>query len=560
MLIHRLGFTILTILIATCCGCHEQPSNPDWVVINAKIWTGDRDRPSAEVLAVRNGRFTYVGNSEKEARRSTGKKARTLQANGARIVPGLTDAHVHLLGGGLQLSRLNLRDAPNRSAFIEAVAARAKKTPEGQWILGGRWTTESWPDPTQPTKRWIDPVTPNHPALLSRMDGHGALANSLALKRAGIDRHGPSDPTGGEIVRDPATNEPTGILRESAIELVRQHIPAPSVQMKDQALEAAMSEANRHGITCVHTMSDWSAFSVFDRARKSGRLTLRIRQYVNESDWNRFIDKAKKKRNDHWLSIIGFKQFMDGSLGSRTAYMAEPYADNPPDQPDRRGLLLEVMHTKDKLRRMCQAAVAAGFGTAIHAIGDQANHLVLNIYENLQTTSSTRHPCLRIEHAQHLLPEDIARFAKLGVVASMQPLHKADDARYAEQAIGPARCQTSYAFRSLLDAGAPLAFGSDWPVVSLNPFLGLHAATTGRTLDGAVFVPEQNITIEEALHAYTTGPAYAVGNHDHHGKIKTGYLADFVILDKDPFSIAPDAVKQIEASETYVSGRRVWPK
>lgn len=560
MLEQRACFVFLTFFIASCCGCRQFKSNADWVVTNAKIWTADPDRPFAEVLAVRSGRFTYVGDDEDEARRCVGGKAKHIDAKGARIIPGMIDAHLHLLNGGLQLSRLNLRNVPDRKAFVEEIARRARETPKGAWILGGRWSTESWPDPTQPTKEWIDPVTPHHPVLLSRMDGHGALANTAALKLAGIDRAGPPDPPGGEIVRDPAANEPTGILRESAIDLVRDHIPVPSTRRKDQALDAAMTEANRHGITCVHTMSDWSAFTVFDRARKADRLTLRIRQYVNESDWNQYINRAKRNRGDDRLRIVGFKQFMDGSLGSRTAYMAEPYADNPPDQPDRRGLLLEVMHTKGKLSQMCHAAVAAGLGTAIHAIGDQANHLVLNIYENLQTRSGSRRSCLRIEHAQHLLPGDIARFAELGVVASMQPLHKADDARYAELAIGPTRCRTSYAFRSLLDVGAPIAFGSDWPVVSLNPFLGMHAATTGRTLDGSVFVPEQNVTVEEALNAYTTGPAFASGDRDRLGKIKIGYHADFVILRKDPFSIVPDALKQIEVRQTYVGGRRVWPR
>ncbi len=597
-------FAYIGVLSATFSfGCTAPRHPADLIVTGATIWTGDPDQPSATALVVRDGRFVYVGN-DRDAARYAGARTHQIDANNASLIPGMIDAHLHLIGGGLQLARLNLRNVPDRAAFIDAVARRARATAGGRWIRGGRYSTESWPDPTQPNRSWIDPVTPDHPVLLSRMDGHGALANSVALRLAGIDRDGPPDPPGGEIERDPTTRVPTGILKDSAIGLVAEHIPPPSDAELDRALTAAMREANRHGITSVHTMSPWSVLETLNRAAGAGTLTLRVRQFVNESDWQPYLDiirdsapdqsrareeavsvglartrrqsepraqasgnntKPTQYNDNNMLRVVGFKQFMDGSLGSRTAYMAEPFADNPPEQPDRHGLLSAIMHEDGKLQAMCDAAVAAGFSPALHAIGDEANHLALDIYEHaLNPQSEIRNPKSsfprpRIEHAQHLLPADIARFGRLGVVASMQPLHKADDGRYAERAIGKERCRTSYAFRNLLDAGAPLAFGSDWPVVSLNPFLGIHAAVTGRTLDGKRFVPEQNITVGEALRAYTRGAAFASGDERHLGRIKPGYFADFVVLEGDPFTIPHETLKTLRVRQTYLAGRCVWP-
>jgi len=526
---------------------------------HGKVWTGDPAHPRATAFVVRDGKFVYVGDDRTAAERA-GKDAKVIDLEGRRVIPGLIDAHLHLISGGLQLSRLNLRHVANRRAFIDAIARRALQTPKGGWILGGRYSTESWPDPTQPNRAWIDGVTGDHPVLLSRMDGHGALANSVALKLAGIDRNGPADPPGGEIERDPKTGEPTGILKDAAIGLVGRHVPKPSEAQMDRALKAAMVEANSHGLTGVHTMSGWADVARLDRARKAGKLTLRVRLYVSEGEWKPYIDKIRRFGADDWIRIPGFKQFMDGSLGSRTAYMARPYDDNPPDQPNRRGLLREVAQEPGRLLRMCEDADAAGLNPAIHAIGDQANHILLDIYEKVITADGPRADRrFRIEHAQHLLPRDVGRFGRLGVIASMQPLHKADDGRYAERAIGAARCRSSYAFGDLLASGAHLAFGSDWPVVTLNPFPGIHAAVTGRTLDGKLFVPQQNITVEQALRAYTTGAAYATGDEARQGRIKAGYLGDFVILGEDPLEVSPEAIKDIGVKETYVGGRRVWP-
>lgn len=589
-------------LIALCHGlllltaCAQPHPDVNLVVYNAKVWTGDPANPIADSFRIESGKFVAVGNGlEKDRPAQPKTNTKYLDARGARIVPGLIDAHLHLLGGGLQLSRINLRDVPDRAAFIAALAERAKQTPKGEWIQGGRWSTESWPDPAQPTRQWIDAVTADHPVLLSRMDGHGALANSVALKLAGIDAHGPADPPGGQIERDAGTGEPTGILRDAAIDLVSSRIPAPSAAELDAALKAAMVEANRHGITSVHTMSGYRELAPINRARDAGSLTLRVRFFISQNKWQDYIDRAKNYRNDDLLRVCGFKQYADGSLGSRTAYMHMPYSDNPPEKKDWRGLPRAFLGV-DKppkqsktdeawlsdLDKMCQAAGGPGLSIAIHAIGDEANRVVLDKYAYwfgnhfgppearekgpdvvpLQVIGEFNPPDgmrLRIEHAQHLLAADIDRFARLGVVASMQPLHKADDARYAERAIGPVRCRTSYAFRSLLQAGAHVAFGSDWPVVSLNPFLGAHAAVTAKSLDGDVFVPEQCITIEEALTAYTRGAAHAAGDDKLLGQIAAHQAADFVILESDVLTTPPDEISKVSVQATYLGGRQVWP-
>lgn len=572
----RVGLTFVLVTLLGALGCSqghrgagsEGPGEiADLIVVNARVWTGDDELPEAEAFAVLGGRFVCVGD-DRSVRQWSGPKTKTVDARGARIIPGMIDSHLHLISGGLQLARLNLRDVPDRAAFVAAIAERAGQTPAGGWILGGRWSTESWSDPVQPTKGWIDSVTPEHPVLLSRMDGHSALANSVALKLAGIDRDGPVDPAGGKIDRHRETNEPTGILRESAMGLVSRHIPPESPAELDRALAAAMDAAHRYGVTCVHTMSSWSRITAIVAARAEGSLRLRVRCFVSEDDWAAHAERARGFENDDWVRVVGFKQFVDGSLGSRTACMARPFSDNAPDgvdgaarRADWRGLLTGAGAIKGEILRLAQVADAAGLTPAFHAIGDQANRDVLDAYEAVMRDHGPRAGRrLRIEHAQHLLPADVARFGRLGVVASMQPLHKADDGRYAELAIGAERCRTSYAFRSLLDAGAVLAFGSDWPVVSLNPFRGIHAAVTGKTLDGKVFVPEQNISVEQALRAYTTGGAYAAGDDERLGRIRAGHLADFVILEADLLSAAPGSIDAVRVRATYVGGAAVWAK
>jgi predicted amidohydrolase YtcJ len=548
----------------------EAPAAPlpraDLLIVNARIWTGDPARPQADALAVGDGRFLLVGSRQDVEAGTYRRRAQVIDVAGRRVIPGLIDAHVHLVSGGQSLARLSLRDAKNRTEFLDAVRREAERLPAGDWLLGRGWSTESWPDPTQPTAAWIDDITGDRPTLLHRMDGHCALANTAAMRRAGITDKEPPDPPGGRIERDPATGKPTGILLDAAIELVARLVPEPSVEQQVEAALAAMREANRHGVTTVHTMSPWSDLEPLRRVHEQKRDTLRVVVYVMEPDWVAYVERIRAfPVSDDRLWIAGFKDYIDGSMGARTAYMRKPYTD----RPDTRGVLMASMLTPDRMKSNLRAAQEAGLQPAIHAIGDEANHLLLNLYAEVasrgvgatslaqQGWGTDRRP--RIEHVQHLLPDDIPRFAALGVVASMQPLHKADDGRYAEAAIGATRCRTSYAFRDLLTAGATLAFGSDWPVVSINPFLGLHAAVTGRTLDGRAWMTHQNLRVEEALKAYTFGAAYACGREDRLGRITPGYLADFVILDRDPFAVAQDELVNIKPVTTFVAGHHVWP-
>jgi hypothetical protein len=530
------------------------------VIVNARIWTGTDDAPEPggpgepTAVAISGDTIIAVGD-DAGIEPLIGPETKVIDAGGRRVIPGMTDSHTHILGGGFQLARLNLRDVKNREAFVKAIADDARTKTRGQWVLGGRWSVESWPKVEQPNKSWIDPVTGNTPVFLSRMDGHQSLVNSAALKLAGIDASGPPDPKGGEIERDPVTREPTGILKESAEQLVSDLIPDPTPAEKDAALRRAMRHANSLGITSVHDMSQPEDLAVFRRAEKRGELTVRITSFMYEEDWAKCVSKFPSYRLDSdRLRLVGLKGFMDGSLGSRTAYMREPYADNTPDEPYPRGQLTAMADPPEKFADLVAMADAKGLQLAVHAIGDEGNHLLLNAYEYALRRNGRRNANHRVEHAQHLLVSDIPRFAELGVVASMQPLHKADDGRYAEIAIGRDRLAGSYAFRQLVDAGALVIFGSDWPVVSLNPFLGIDSAVNARTLSGQVWLPSHSLAVQEALRAYTVLPPRAIHRDQSLGTIEPGKLADLVMLEADPLAVPATDLAGIKAAMTMVNG------
>ncbi len=540
----------------------------DLVIVGAKIWTGTG--LDATAVAVVGERIAAVGD-DAAIRKWAGPKTRIIEADGRRVLPGLIDSHLHIVSGGQQLARLNLRSVASQDEFIEAVGkAVLNLQPSGtdpetapptqqRWLLGGRWSVESWENPVSPRKEWIDPGSPETPVFLSRMDGHQALANSAALLHAGIDRNGPPDPPGGDIERDPDTNEPTGILKDTAMNLVADMIPAPSDEAQGDAMTRAMHHLNAQGITCVHDVSGREDLPVLLAAHRDKRLTVRVRKYLSVSDWISVIDQVQRfPADDTWLSVVGFKGYMDGSLGSRTAYMYQSYADTTEDSEYPSGLLIDMADPPKKLRHMIERVDAAGLQCAIHAIGDEANHILLNMYEAVGRRNGPRDRRFRIEHAQHLLPEDIARFGELGVIASMQPLHKADDGRYAEAALGEEQLAGSYAFRSLNDSGALLAFGSDWPVVSCDPFAGMAAAVTGRTLDGKIWLPAERIGIEDALRAYTINAAQAAFLEEDLGTIETGKLADFVMLSQDVLRVPSDDIADTKNLLTVVGGQIVF--
>jgi hypothetical protein len=537
-------------------------SEADLVVVNGRVRTMDAARPEAEAVAVRGNRIVAVGTNV-EIRRMAGARTRIVDAGGASVLPGFNDAHVHFLSGGFQLSSVDLRDAPTPQEFAERIRRFADKLPKGRWVTGGDWDHERWPDVNGsaplPTKELIDSFTADRPVFVNRLDGHMALANSYALKLAGVTRDTP-DPPGGLIVRDAKTGEPTGILKDAAQSFVWKVYPEPSFEEKLDAARAATNHAAAHGVTSVQDMSAGNDVGVYQTLLERGEMKTRVYAVSPLPDWQRLgrVGIRRAFGND-MLRIGGLKGFADGSLGSTTALFFEPYLD----APNTSGLPGDEMFPEGAMLKRVEAADAAGLQVMIHAIGDKANDAILNIYEQVAKEHGARDRRFRIEHAQHLRAQDIPRFGRGHVVASMQPYHCIDDGRWAEKRIGRERARGTYAFRTLLDSGAVLAFGSDWSVAPLDPVLGIYAAATRRTLDGknpGGWVPEQKITVEEAARAYTVGSAYAEFAEQVKGTITPGKLADLVILDRDIFKIDPAEIEKVNVRVTVMDGRVIYEK
>ena len=526
---------------------------PSLAVVNARVWTGDARRPWADAIAVDGERIAAVGSSA-EIRKLAGPGTRVIDARGMMVAPGFIDSHVHFLSGGYGLSSVQLRDAKTPAEFIRRIKAYAATLPRGAWITEGNWDHEQWGGEL-PRHDWIDSVTPNNPVWINRLDGHMSLANSLALREAGVTR-ATSNLDGGTIVRD-ASGEPTGILKDNATSLVDRVVPDPTTEQQDRALDAAMRFVAMQGVTSVHNMGTWGELAVFERARQAGRLRTRIYAAVPLATWERLRDTvAARGRGDTWLHIGGLKGFVDGSLGSHTAAMLQPFTDAPDDS----GLLV---NTPENLYTWTSGADKAGLHVIVHAIGDRAIRLQLDIDERVARENGPRDRRFRIEHAQHIAPADIPRFGALGVIASMQPYHAIDDGRWAEKVIGHERGKGTYAFRSLLDTKAHVAFGSDWFVAPPTPLEGIYAAATRRTLDDknpGGWYPEQKISVAEALEAYTTGAAYAEFAEQDKGKLARGMLADFVIIDKDLTRIPPETIRDAHVVLTAIGGTIVFDR
>lgn len=548
---------LLTFAIALSAATEGALPVADLVVLNARVWTGDLARPDATALAVVGERLVVVGTNA-EARSRVGDATRVVDAAGRRVVPGFIDAHTHLVSSGFQLLAPDLRSASSREEFVRRLGEHAAALPAGRWIVDGRWDHENWPGAPLPHRSWIDPVSGDHPVLVERIDGHMALANGRALLLAGIGADTP-DPDGGTIVRD-ADGSPTGVLKDAAILLVARVVPPRGEDEMRAALAAAMREANRLGVTSVHDITLWEEWPVLARARAEGALTLRIAARTPLATWERQRDEiARHGAGDAWLKLAGFKAYADGSLGSSTALFFEPYADLPTTS----GLLADDFFPEGTFERRVAAADRAGLQVSTHAIGEKANALVLDVYERVARANGPRDRRFRIEHAQHLRVEEIRRFGPLGVVASMQPIHLPDDGRWAEKRLGPGRVFDSYVFRSLLDAGARLAFGSDWPVAPVDPLLGVAAAVTRRTLDGknpGGWLPSEKLTVAEALRAYGADAAWAEFADADKGTLAPGKLADFVVLSGDVLAVPPERIDQIRVELTAVGGRVVHGK
>ena len=541
------SWCVVVILAAACSPKAD-------LAVFGRVWTGDSATPWAGAVAVRGDTIIAVGDSA-EIVRLVGRGTQRLDNGSDLVVPGFIDDHVHLFSGGFQLTSVDLKDADSPAELVRRVREHASRLAPGEWMTGGDWDHERWPGTMLPDRSWIDSVTPRNPVFLSRYDGHMWLANSLALAAAGLDRSARETP-GGEILRRRG-GELTGVLKDEAGGPVFAVIPAPSPAQLDSALARAMRHAASLGVTGVASVStSWAEIAALHRAEAAGRLTFRVSNYVPLSQWRGAADTLRARGpGTDWIRTAGVKGVVDGSLGSTTALFDDPYLDAPRS----RGLFTTP---EDSLRRWIGAADSAGLHVVVHAIGDRANAVLLDIFDSVATAHGPRDRRFRVEHAQHLRAADIPRFAALGVIPSMQPYHAVDDGRWAAKRIGP-RIRTTYAFRSLLDAGARLVFGSDWTVAPLDPVQGIQAAVTRQTLDGQHpegWVPEEKISVEDALRAYTVNNAYAVFAEARRGRLAPGMLADLALLDRDLFRVAPPALGEARVKATVVGGKIVFRK
>ncbi len=543
---------ILLLLLITLTTCQAPKETPTLLITNAKIWTANPTQPYAEAMAIANDKILAIGTSEDIREYAA---AQEVDAKGRFIVPGFIDSHVHLMTGGRSLLSVDLRDAASREEFSRRVGVFAETMQADEWMLEGNWDHTLWGGEL-PHRDWIDAVTKDVPVLLFRLDWHTALANTAALEFAGINERTP-DVEGGTIERD-KNGKLTGILKDNAMNLVMDKMPPMSPEQKDKSFRAAMDYFLSNGVTTVHDVDglngDFESYSTAEAYRRSGDLQVRIYAATPLHEWQQLTQR--KDENDEWLKTGCLKGFVDGSLGSHTAAFHDHYTDKADDK----GFFI---HPKDDLYKWISEADKANLHVMVHAIGDSANHTLLDIYERVIRENGERDRRFRIEHAQHLAPSDIPRFAQLGVLPSMQPYHAIDDGRWAEKYIGTERIQTTYAFHSLEKSKAMMTFGSDWAVAPASPIMGIYAAVTRRTLDdknSGGWVPSQKISVEKALTAYTKNAAYASFDEDIKGTLEKGKLADFVILSENLFEIAPEKIKDVQVLRTYVGGELVFEK
>jgi predicted amidohydrolase YtcJ len=554
-------------LIMICGGCGKVYEGPpaDLVIKNAKIVTVDRDNPQAEAVAVKDEFIMAVTTNEKVGQYIEEGTTTVIDARGRLVIPGLNDAHIHFMGGGQSMMQLDFRYVHDVQTIQQMVAEKVEHAKPGELIRGGGWEHETFPDKKWPTKEILDAVAPNNPVVLNRADGHSTWVNSYVLETSGITKDTPSPPD-GTVVKDPETGEPTGILKEGATRLlkVRSAVKLTTEETEkrmDEALELALSAARRTGVTSIQQLN--GEYRRFERFKDQGKLTCRVtfnmaipQDRVEER--LKKLDELRKEypQEDNWIRFGYLKVFIDGTLGSGTALMFEPFEDDP-------GTSGLPMMPYEKFEELIVAADAMGFQTGTHAIGAKGNHWVLNAVEKAMQVNGKREHRHRSEHAQILRLEDIPRFAELGVIASMQPTHCITDKRFAEKRIGLERCKGAYAWRRLLNAGANIAFGTDWPVEPIDPLEGLYAAVTRKDRageEGEGWFPDQKLSMEKAIELYTLGAAYAEFMEDRKGKIKVGYLGDMVICNKDLLTIPPEEIMSSKVDYTVVGGKIVFQR
>ncbi|MDZ7739009.1 MAG: amidohydrolase [Bacteroidales bacterium] len=553
-----LSFFFLAVLYA--CNPAEKA---DLVILNAKVVTIDKDNPRAEAIAVTGERIVAVGKSSRIEKYIDELKTEVIDAEGRLVIPGFNDAHAHF--GPVDPDYIELRYTSDPSVITEKVKEQVQRSRPGQLIRGGHWEHEMFVSGEWPTKELIDKVSPDNPVVLSRADGHSVLVNSYVIENSGITKDTP-DPFGGEIQRDPQTGEPTGIFKEAAKRLLSYGAAKLEMSEEEKAEREwkgylmALEKARSLGITSIQ-MPGGADWDMYERLEKEGELTSRIDiGAVLTADKQKLaglkIQREKYPSENNWIRFGYLKGFIDGTLGSGTALMFEPFSD----EPDKAGL---PQMTYEELEERVVAADAAGFQIGIHAIGTKANNWILDAYEKAQEVNGERDSRHRSEHAQILIQEDIPRFAELGVIASMQPTHCITDKRFCEKRIGLERSKGAYAWKSLLDAGAEIAFGTDYSVEPLNPMEGLYAAVTRKDRlgeEGEGWFPEEKLSMEKSIELYTLGSAYAQFMEDRKGMIKSGYLADIVITDRDLMTVPEEEIMKTTVDYTIVGGKVVYSK
>lgn len=524
--------------------------------INGKVYTVNDNQPTAQAVVVEQNKIIFVGSNE-DAKKFIDPSTNVIDLKGKLMLPGFIDNHVHFITGGFYLLGIDLRPANSTNEFKQILKNYAQKHP-GKWITGGYWDHEKWEVKDLPTKGMIDEVVSNQPVFVDRLDGHMGVANSFALKLAGITKDTQS-PDGGFIVKDPITGEPTGVLKDNAMYLITKHIPDPTSEENYDALIAALDEAKKLGITSVQDITYGNALDAFEKAKSEGKLTCRIFTRWPISDYQSLVDKnIKIGYGDDYIKMGSLKAFADGSLGSSTAWFFDRYDQDTLTT----GLAMDII-SDGSMEKWCSDADKNGLQLSVHAIGDKANSYMLDLYEKIINENPKWDRRFRLEHAQHVRFEDVNRFAKLGVIASVQPYHCIDDGVWAEKRIGPERIKYTYPFKSFLDAGVKLCFGTDWYVAPLNPLLGLYAAVTRRTLDDKNpdgWIPEQKISIEDAIKCYTINSAYASFEENIKGSIEAGKLADLIVLSDDILTIDPVKIKDAQVEMTVFDGKIIYSK
>jgi predicted amidohydrolase YtcJ len=561
---------ILMVLFPIVAGfAQEQPAPPraDAIFIHGNIYTGVAEQSAfksikrAQAVAVREGRIQAVGENA-EILKLKGPETQVIDLGGKFLMPGFNDAHTHLSEGGFEALNVNLIGVKSLEEFRERIRAKVESAAPGDWILGGGWDETLWPVKVVPTRWDIDEVSGDHPVFVERVDGHIGAANTRALQLASITIAS-RDPKGGKIDRD-SNGQPTGILRETARQAIREAIPEPTHDRRRQAMELALAEAARQGITSLQDNSKgWEDFQILEEIEKDGKLTARISEWLPFDDP---LDQLNTRRSAHpgtdlMLHTGMLKGFMDGSLGSHTAALIEPYSDDPKNS----GL---PRYDAPKLNAMTKERLLAGYQIGFHAIGDKGAQMALDAFaeaekagreKKIKAVNGGDDYRLRIEHSQVVTPLEIVKYRDLKVIASMQPCQLLTDMNWAESRLGEKRAAHSYAWAEFLKRGVVLAFGTDYPVEPLSPFRGLYAATTRKSEDGKKeYFPDQKISMDQAIAAYTTGSAFAEFDEKQKGLIAPGMLADFVVLDRDVTAVAPAKLLQTRVLRTVVGGKTVY--